>query len=136
MAIDERRADVPGIGDRISDLTLLLKATRPRGYDEYYNSRSPLLGKEISLGVLDKTDMLANYRMVNTILEYFKEGQLDLAWDFMTLYQNDIKASMSIDAKLLGQITSSEIKYSTTQTLHEYQHPKQKKGLLPKKGEK
>ncbi|MBD3263573.1 MAG: hypothetical protein GF375_00540, partial [Candidatus Omnitrophica bacterium] len=60
MAIDERRPDVSGIGDRISDLTLLLKATRPRGYDDYYNSRSPLLGKEISLGSLDKEDMLAN----------------------------------------------------------------------------
>jgi hypothetical protein len=136
METEERRPDVTGIGDRISDLTLLLKATRPRGYDDYYNSRSPLLGKEVSLGVLDKEDMLANDLMVWAILEYFCEGQIDLAWDLMTWYQNDIKASMSIDAKLLEKITSSEIKYSTTQTLHEYQHQKQKKGILPVKGNK
>jgi hypothetical protein len=121
------------IGDRFSDLALLLDATRPEGYNEYYNTRSPLIGKEISLGYLkEKTDMMGNDVMVWAILEMFCEGQSDLGWDMMTWYQNDIKSSMSIEAKLLDRITSREVRYTTTQTLHEYQQePKgQKKGLF------
>lgn len=118
------------IGDRISDLSLLLRATQPDGYDEYYNTRSPLLGKELSIGFLDKTDMMANDYMCMAILELFNEGQIDFAWDFMTNYQNDWKASMSIDGKLLDRITSQEIKYSHTQTLHEYEHTPKKRGLF------
>ena len=51
------------IGDRFSDLSLLLKPTQPEGYDVFYNTRSPLLGKEVSLGSMDKTDMTANLLM-------------------------------------------------------------------------
>jgi hypothetical protein len=128
--LPEPRTDF-NIGDRISDLSLLLRATQPEGYDEYYNTRSPLLGKELSIGVLDKTDMMANDYMCMAILELFNEGQIDFAWDFMTNYQNDWKASMSIDGKLLDRLTSQEIKYSHTQTLHEYEHPvAKKKGLF------
>jgi hypothetical protein len=115
------------IGDKFSDLSLLLRATMPEGYDEYYNSRSPLLGKELSLGIIDKTDMLANDMLSWTILELFYEGQTDFAWDYMTWYQNDWKSSMSIDGKLLDRVTGEEIRYTQTQTLHEYEHPVERK---------
>ena len=121
------------VGDRFNDLTILLNATKPEGYDEYYNTRSPLLGREISLGYLkEKTDMMANLKMVWAILEDFAEGQIDVGWDFMTWYQNDIKTTPSIEGKLLDKITSREIKYTTTQTLHEHTSPQQpvKRGLL------
>jgi hypothetical protein len=112
------------IGDRFSDLSLLLDATKPEGYDEYYNTRSPLIGKEVSIGYLkEKTDMFGNDIMVWAILEMFCEGQSDLGWDLMLWYQNDIKTSTSIEAKLLDRITSKEIRYTTTQTLHEYNQP-------------
>jgi len=120
------------IGDKFSDLTLLLQATQPKGYNEYYNTRSPLLGKELSIGVIDKTDMLANDMMSWTILELFNEGQQDVAWDLMTWYQNDWKASMSIGGTLLDRLTSQEIRYSQTQALHEYQHRPEKRGLFRK----
>ena len=67
----------------------------------HINPRQSLLGKELSVGSIDKTDMLANDMMTWTILELFYEGQIDVAWDLMTWYQNDWKASMSIDGKLL-----------------------------------
>jgi len=118
------------LGDKYSDLSVLLQGTRPEGYDEYYNTRSPLIGKEISIGFIDKSDMLANSLMCWTILELFAEGQKDSAWDWMTWYQNDWKATMSIDGALLEKITSQEIKYNQTQTLHEYQHQQEKKGLF------
>ena len=121
------------VGDRFNDLTILLNATKPEGYDEYYNTRSPLLGREISLGYLkEKTDMMANLKMVWAILEDFAEGQIDVGWDFMTWYQNDIKTTPSIEGKLLDKITSREIKYTTNQTLHEHTSPQQpvKRGLL------
>ena len=126
------RPDNYNIGDRISDISLFLRATQPEGYDEYYNTRSPLLGKEVSIGVFEKTDMMANNLMCAAILECFNEGQIDFAWDYMTRYQNDLKASMSIGAELLKRITSQEIKYSHTQTLHEFEHPSpnRKQGIL------
>lgn len=118
------------IGDRYSDLSQLLMATQPEGYNEYYNSRSPLLGKELSLGIIDKTDMLANDMLSWAILELFFEGQTDFAWDYMTWYQNDWKASMSIDGKLLDRITGEEIRYTQTQHLYEHQEPQPRRGLF------
>ena len=85
----------------------------------------------MSLGVIDKEDMTANYRLVAAILNFLNEGQAGIAWDYMTILQNDIKTSMSVDGRLIDKITSSEIRYSTTQTLHEYQHQQKKKGLIP-----
>jgi hypothetical protein len=123
------------IGDRFSDLSMLLRATQPDGYDEYYNSRSPLLGKEISLGIIEKTDMLANDMVTWALLDLAYEGQIDFYWDFMTWYQNDWKASMSIDGKLLDRITGEEIRYTQTQTVHEHQHtqPEVKHGLFSRR---
>jgi len=123
----------PAMEDRFNNISLFLKATQPDGYDAYYNPRKPLLGKELSVGSIDKTDMLANDMMSWTILELFYEGQIDAAWDLMTWYQNDWKASMSIDGKLLESLTSQEYKYSQTQTLHEFQHPPKKRGLFSRK---
>jgi hypothetical protein len=118
------------IGDRYSDLSQLLMATQPEGYNEYYNSRSPLLGKELSLGIIDKTDMLANDMLSWAILELFFEGQTDFAWDYMTWYQNDWKASMSIDGKLLDRITGEEIRYTQTQHVYEHQEQQPRRGLF------
>jgi len=125
----------PAMEDRFNNISLFLKATQPTGYDAYYNPRKPLLGKELSVGSIDKTDMLANDMMTWTILELFYEGQIDVAWDLMTWYQNDWKASMSIDGKLLESLTSQEYKYSQTQNLHEFQHPPKKRGLFGGRGQ-
>lgn len=116
--------------DRFNNICMFLKHTEPRGYTEYYNPRMPLLGKEVSVGILDKTDMLANDMMCWAILELFYEGQIDIAWDLMTWYQNDMKATMSIDGKLLDSLTSQEYRYTQTQAVHEYQHPVEKKRWL------
>lgn len=116
--------------DKFNSAEMLLRATEPTGYKEYYNPRSPLLGKELSLGVVEKTDMMANLEMVWTILEFWKEGQIELALDFTTAYQNDWKSTMSINAEFLRSLTTQEMKYTQTQELHEYQHPPPKKGLF------
>lgn len=113
--------------DRLHNIEMLLKATQPRGYEDYYNPRLPLVGKELSIGAIDKTDMMANDVMSWTILEFFYHAQFDLAFDLMTWYQNDWKASMSIGGELLRNITSPEYRYTQTQELHEYQHPMEKK---------
>ena len=132
----DRERDVQTIGDRFSDLTLLLRPTQPKGYEQYYNTRYPLIGKEISLGSITKTDMYANDLMSWFILECRTSGQIDLFWDMMTWYQNDWKASMSVDHVLLDKFTSSEIRYTTSQEVHDYQHlqPTKKKGFIKPKG--
>jgi len=129
---EDRLPDARGLGteDRFNNIEMFLKATQPEGYDEYYNPRSPLLGKELSVGYVSREDMLANDMMVWTILECFIEGQMDIAWDLMTWYQNDWKASMSIDAKLLERLTTQEVKYDQTQHVYEHIVPQKKKGLF------
>ena len=121
------------LSERFNSIEMLLKATQPTGYQDYYNPRSPLLGKELSIGVIDKTDMMANDVMCWAILEFFYAAQFDVAFDFMTWYQNDWKASMSVDGELLRNLTSQEMRYTQTQTLHEYQHPPEKRGLFSRK---
>lgn len=119
------------IGDRYSDISLLIETSRPKGYEEYYEIREPLLGKEPSLGSIDKTDMLANDLISWAILELLFEGQTDFAWDYMTWYQNDWISTRSIDGKLLDRLTSEEIRYTQTQHVHEHPpEPSIKKGFL------
>ena len=127
--MNERPLPNRNINRKFSDVTLLLEATKPEGYEEYYNARAPLLGRELSIGIIDKTDMLANDMASWCILELFYEGQTDFAWDYMTWYQNDWKASMSIDGTLIDKLTSDEIRYTQTQHLHEHQD-QVKKGFL------
>jgi len=118
------------LAERLHTIEMLLKATQPQGYLDYYNPRLPLLGKELSIGAIDKTDMLANDIMCWTILEFFFHAQFDAAFDLMTWYQNDWKASMSIGGELLRNLTSPEYRYTQTQELHEYQHLPEKRGIL------
>ena len=129
----EQRMPTINLTERLHNIEMLLKATQPQGYLDYYNPRLPLLGKELSIGAIDKTDLLANDIMCWTILEFFFHVQFDAAFDLMTWYQNDWKASMSIGGELLRNLTSPEYRYTQTQELHEYQHPAEKRGLLRRK---
>jgi hypothetical protein len=126
----EQKAPSLNLAQRTHTIEMLLKATQPKGYTDYYNPRLPLVGKELSIGAIDKTDMMANDVMSWTILELFYHAQFDLAFDFMTWYQNDWKASMSIGGELLRNLTSPEYRYTQTQNVHEYQHRPEKRGLL------
>jgi len=126
----EQKLPPLNLAERLHNIEMLLKATQPKGYTEYYNPRLPLVGKELSIGAIDKTDMLANDIMCWTILEFFYHAQFDMAFDLMTWYQNDWKASMSIGGELLRNLTSPEYRYSQTQTLHEYQHQPERKGIF------
>lgn len=119
--------------DRLHNIEMLLKATQPQGYEDYYNPRLPLLGKELSIGAIDKTDMMANDVMSWTIIEFFYHAQFDFAFDLMTWYQNDWKASMSIGGELLRNITSPEYRYTQSQEVHQYEHPVEKRGLFGKR---
>ena len=127
---DPMKHQKPILEDKFNSIEMLLKATEPEGYREYYNPRSPLLGKELSLGVIEKSDMTSNLENVCCILEFWKEGQIELALDWTTIYQNDWKSTMSIDGELLKSLTTQEMKYSQTQELHEYQHPPPKRGFF------
>ena len=134
--MDEIPFKGPAMEERFNNMEMFLKATKPRGYEDYYNPRAPLLGKELSIGNIERNDMLANDMAVWAILDLLNEGQIDFAWDYMTWYQNDWKSSMSIDGRLLDSLTSQEIRYSQKQELHEYQHPIKKRGFFsPKQGE-
>ena len=118
------------LSERLSNIELLLRATEPKEMDDYYNPRRPLLGKELSIGLLEKSDMKANFHMCWFIEELFLHAQFDAAFDFMPLCQNDIKARMSIGGELLRSLVSPEVRYKQEQTLHEYTHTPEKKGFF------
>lgn len=111
----------PSLEDRFSNMDMFLKFIHPDGYNDYFNLRGLLLGKELSIGVTEREDMQANAYMVNAIQECIHEGQIDFALDRIVRYLNDWKATMSIDGELLRHLTTSEVKYDQTQ--HVYEHP-------------
>ena len=118
---------------RLDQFKRFLTHSPPKGQEDYWNERSQLLGPELSVANLERTDMMANTKVVMAILELLENGQIGLARFLMTMYINDLKSTMSlegVDKKFIGQLLSHKIEYSQTQAVHEYQHPAQKKGFF------
>ena len=116
----------------LDKFTEFLKPSLPTGQHDYYNPRIPLISKELSVGFIAREDMISYLMTASTILELLEEGQIDLARFAMTMYINEWKSSMSIDGAFLREMMANKIEYSTSQTLHEYQHKAPKKGIFVK----
>lgn len=94
---------------------------------EYYGPIRPLIGPELSVANLEREDILSYLRQEYTIQELFANGQDDLGLLMMTTMTAELKLSMSKDGMVVENIFSNKMEYSQTQTLHEYQHPAEKK---------
>jgi len=118
--------------ERFNSLEMLLENTQPVGseFEDYFNIRKPLLSKETYLGFIEREDMLAYSLMVDAIQENLHHGLIPLSLDLEVKYLNDIRTTPSINGEFFNHLTSQEFKYSQTQTLHEYQHPPERRGLL------
>lgn len=124
------------IMQRFNSLEMLLQNTQPKGkeYDDFFNIRKPILGKETYIGVIEREDLLAINKMVKAISENLHHGLIEFALDQMVMFLNDIRTTPSVKGEFLKRLTSQEFKYTQEQTLHEFQHPPQKKGGIFRKG--
>ena len=117
---------------RLDQISRFLQPTIPRGEEERYRILKPLVSKEMSLGNIQREDMISNIRMNYGIQEFFMFGQEDLAFTFLTCFLAEFKMTMSIDCKMLESLTKSKLEYAQTYTVHEHQHTEEgpRKGLL------
>lgn len=119
---------------RFNSLEMLLQNTQPKGteFNDYFNIRKPILGKETYIGVIEREDLLAIGKWVKAITENLHHGLVEFALDMMVQFLNDIRTTPSVKGEFLKRLTSQEFKYTQEQTLHEFQHPPAKKKLIGK----
>jgi hypothetical protein len=119
---------------RFNSLEMLLQNTQPKGkeFNDFFNIRKPILGKETYIGVIEREDLLAISKWVKAITENLHHGLVEFALDMMVIFLNDIRTTPSVKGEFLRRLTSQEFKYTQEQTLHEFQHPAQKKGIFKK----
>jgi len=104
----------------IDQFTRFLEPTVPDGQLDYYNSRKPLIGKELSIGNIEREDMISYIDTGQAILEFLEEGQIGLARFMMTIYQGELKLSMSFEGKFMEYISTNKFEYKQTQDIHEH----------------
>ena len=114
----------------IDQYTRFLEPTIPDGQQNYYNPRKPLISKELSVGNIQRTDMISYLFMEEAILEFLKEGQIGLARFLMTEYQSELKLTMSFDGLFMEYIATSKFEYKQSQDITEHVIPQKKKGIL------
>jgi len=114
----------------IDQYSRFLQPTIPKGEQDYYNPRLPLVGKELSIGNISRDDMISNLTTESAILEFLEEGQIGLARFMMTLFQAEFKMSMSFDGMFMEYISTNKFEYKQTQDLTEHVQMPARKGFL------
>ena len=119
----------------IDQYSQFLEPTVPKGQNEYYNDRKPLISKELSVGIIERGDMISYFDLEDAILEFMEEGQLGLARFLMTRWQSEIKLTMSFDGRFMDQISTSKFEYVQKQDITEHVEAPKRRGLFggPKK---
>lgn len=117
---------------RLDQYKSFLNPTMADDQDDFYGPIRPLIGPELSVANLEREDILSYLLTVSCAQEMFANGQDDLGLFIMTNMTAELKLSMSRDGLVVENIFSNKMEYSQTQTLHEYQHPaeKKRKGLF------
>jgi len=114
----------------IDQYSRFLEPTIPRGQQDYYNERKPLISKELSVGNIERQDMPSHLDTEDAILEFLEEGQIGLARFMMTRFQSELKLSMSFQARFMEQITTSKFEYTQKQDIHEHTDAPVRRGLF------
>ena len=132
MGLDDLKDGRVAVKQNIDQYSRFLKPTIPEGQLGYYNPVMPLVGKELSIGNIERSDMLGHLPMISCIQILLSYGQLGLHRDMMIKFQSELKLTMSFEGRFMEQIASNKFEY--TQEQHVYEHgleePKKKKGLF------
>lgn len=114
----------------IDQFSRFLTPTIPKGQEDYYNPRIPLIGKELSVGNIERQDMISYLWMEEAILEFLEEGQIGLARFLMTEFQTELKLTMSFDALFMEYITTNKFEYTQKQDITEHIERPPKRGFF------
>lgn len=118
---------------RLTHVERFLEPTVPKGRDEWYDKIKPLMGKELSLGILDKTDVGSYLLEVQCARMFLLHGQEITGRGIMTDMIAELKLSASIGGVMLDAIFQEKIQYEQTQHIHEHQEPVAKRGIFSRK---
>ena len=115
---------------RLLHIERFLDATLPKGRDEWYEKIRPLMGKELSVGILEKTDVGSYLLTVQCARMFLLHGQEITGRGIMTDMIAELKLSASINGTMLENIFREKIQYEQTQHVHEHTEPPPKKKWL------
>jgi len=115
--------------ERLTNIERFLSATLPKGRDEWYNKIRPLMGKELSLGILDKTDVMSYLLMVQCARMFLSHGQEITGRGIMTDMIAELKLSASIEGTMIEVVFRDKIQYEQTQHVHEHLEPAPKRSM-------
>jgi len=130
MMEDQGRMPIWRDKERLSTIERFLSPTVPKGRDEWYNKIRPIMGKELSLGILEKTDIYSHLKQAQTSRIFYLHGQEVIARGVMSDFIAELKLSGSIDGTTLSNIFRDKIEYEQTQHVHEHIDQPQKKKLF------
>jgi len=133
MSDIERMASAQYTRKEIDQYRSFLKPTTADEQDDFYGPIRPLMGYELSVANLDKSDGMSYRITILCIQELFANGIDDLGMEEMVLMGSELRLSMSFGAPVLNNIFSNRIEYNQKQELHEYQHPVSKPGFFSRK---
>jgi len=119
-----------GTRQSIDQYSKFLEPTMPKGQEQYYNTRKPLISKELSVGNIERSDMIGNFDMEDAIMDFMEEGQIGLARFMMTRFQSEFKMTMSFEGRFMDQITTNKFEYTQRQDIHEHLEPVKKRGMF------
>jgi len=121
------QGDVPGITERLDQISMFLEPTYVKGQESYDLPRKPLVAKELSVGHIKEEHMRANMETVTTALEFLDTGQLGLGMFLMKTLHSEFKQTMSIDGEFINNVTKQELRYTHTQHLYQHEEEQKKK---------
>ena len=115
---------------RLTIADRFLQPTIPLGNDTFYNLIKQIIGKELSVANLERTD-LASYIWQSTTAQVFLlYGQERLSRFLMNMMISELKLTMSIGNEFAHLLFKDSLEYTTTQNVHEYSHQPQKRGFF------
>lgn len=114
----------------IDQYSRFLEQRLPKGQENYYENRMPLISKGISVANIEREDMPSYLAVENLILEALCEGQIGLARDGMTKWMTELGLTMSFKGLFMDLIATNKFQYTQKQDMYEHVEYPKKKGFL------
>ena len=115
---------------RFTTIERFLDSTKPKKADDWFDQIRPLWGKELSLGILDKSDIMSYLLTIETALTFLSYNIEKTGRKIMVKLISELKLSGSIDGTMIENIFREKIQYEQTQHVHEHTEQQPRRGLL------
>lgn len=113
---------------RYATVERFLIPTKPKKHDAWFDSIRPLWGKELSLGILDKNDIMSYLLTIDVAMNFLSYNIERTGRKIMVKLIAELKLSGSIDGTMIENIFREKIQYEQTQHVHEHPSAQPKRG--------